>query len=142
MIKRAEVGTAVPDLCLEHRLNYATFYKLRAKFGGIAAALMVRLTELEEVNRRLKRLFVGAQISPNIVAEALAKKTLRSSRRREVARWAVEEKGLSSKPVPLAGARKHNRTWSMGRMHDQLLDGRSYRLLNIIDDFKREALCI
>ena len=46
------------------------------------------------------------------------------------------------KPVPLAVPDKINRMWSMDFMHDQLSDGRSYRLFNVIDDYNREGLCI
>ncbi len=95
VLKQAEAGTAVPELCREHGISTATFYKWRSKFGGMDVSLMTRMKELEEENRRLKKLYIEAQIKADIVAEALAKKTLRPSRRREVARWAVEERGLS-----------------------------------------------
>ena len=74
VLKQAEVGTAVPDLCREHGISSATFYKWRAKFGGMDASLMARMKELVEENRRLKKLYVEAQIKADIVAEALAKK--------------------------------------------------------------------
>ena len=46
------------------------------------------------------------------------------------------------KPEPLAVPQAINEVWSMDFMHDQLSDGRSFRLLNVIDDFNREALGI
>jgi putative transposase len=46
------------------------------------------------------------------------------------------------KPEPLAVPESLNQTWSMDFMHDQLSDGRSYRLFNVIDDFNREGLAI
>lgn len=46
------------------------------------------------------------------------------------------------KPEPLAVPESSNQCWSMDFMHDQLSDGRSVRLLNVIDDFNREALAI
>ena len=73
VLKQSEVGTAVPDLCREHGVGSAVFYKWRARFGGIDASLMTRMKKLEERNRRLKRLYVEAQIKADIVAEAHAK---------------------------------------------------------------------
>ena len=49
---------------------------------------------------------------------------------------------VREKPEPLAVPKAINECWSMDFMHDQLSDGRSFRLLNIIDDFNREALAI
>ena len=53
ILKQAEAGAPVPDLCREHGMSSATFYKWRAKFGGMDASLMSRLKELEDENRRL-----------------------------------------------------------------------------------------
>ena len=47
-----------------------------------------------------------------------------------------------AKPEPLTVPASINQVWSMDFMHDQLNDGRSFRLLNVIDDFNREALGI
>jgi len=74
VLKQAEAGTAVPALCREHGISTATFYKWRSKFGGMDASLMGRMKELEDENRRLKKLYVEAQIKADIVAEAIAKK--------------------------------------------------------------------
>lgn len=46
------------------------------------------------------------------------------------------------KPEPLKEPLKPNQVWSMDFMHDQLCDGRSFRLFNVIDDFRREGLAI
>ena len=55
ILKENEAGAKVADLCREHGMSDATFYKWRAKFGGMDASLMKRLRELEEENRRLKK---------------------------------------------------------------------------------------
>jgi putative transposase len=73
VLRQAEAETSIPDLCREHGISTATFYKWRSKFGGMDVSLMARMSELEEENRRLKKLYVEAQIKPDIVAEALAK---------------------------------------------------------------------
>ena len=49
---------------------------------------------------------------------------------------------VREKPEPLAVPQQSNQVWSMDFMHDQLEDGRSFRLFNVIDDFNREALGI
>ena len=74
ILKQAEAGTAVPDLCRGHGISSATFYKWRSKFGGMDASLMARLKELEEENRRLKKMYAEERLKAEIVQEALAKK--------------------------------------------------------------------
>ena len=73
-LKRAEAGLAVPELCRELGISAATFYKWRAKFGGMDASLMARMKELEEENRRLKKMYAEERLKAEIVQEALAKK--------------------------------------------------------------------
>ena len=74
ILKQAEGGTPVPELCREHGISSATFYKWRAKYGGMDASLMARLKELEEENRRLKKMYAEERLKAEIVQEALAKK--------------------------------------------------------------------
>ena len=73
-LKRVEAGLSVPDVCRELGISVATFYKWRAKFGGMDTSLMARMKELEEENRRLKRMYIEEKIKAEVVAEALAKK--------------------------------------------------------------------
>lgn len=73
-LKRAEGGIAVPDLCRELGVSTATFYKWRAKYGGMDTSMMSKLKELEEENRRLRRMYVEEKLKAEIAAEALAKK--------------------------------------------------------------------
>ena len=73
--KQAEGGTAVLDLCREHGISNATFFKRRAKLGGMDVSLMAQMKELEDESRRLKKLYVDAQMRSLIVAEALSKKS-------------------------------------------------------------------
>ena len=74
VLKRAEIGEAVPDLCRELTISTATFYKWRAKYGGMDASMMARMKELEEENRRLRKMYMDEKLKAEIVAEALAKK--------------------------------------------------------------------
>jgi putative transposase len=64
ILKQAEVGAPVPDLCREHGISTTTFYKWRTKFGGMDASLMARLKELEDENRRLKKCMLRSASRP------------------------------------------------------------------------------
>jgi putative transposase len=74
ILKQAEGGTPVPALCREHNISGATFYKWRSRFGGMDTSLMARLKELEDENRRLKKMYAEEKLKAEIVQEALAKK--------------------------------------------------------------------
>jgi len=74
ILKQAEGGTPVPELCREHGMSTATFYKWRAKYGGMDASMVARLKELEEENRRLKKMYAEEKLKAEIVKEALEKK--------------------------------------------------------------------
>ena len=74
ILKQAEAGTPVPELCREHGVSSATFYKWRAKYGGMDASLMARLKELEDENRRLKKMYAEERLKAEVIQEALQKK--------------------------------------------------------------------
>jgi putative transposase len=74
LTKRAEAGEAVPALCRETGVSTATFYKWRSKFGGMDVSMMARLKELEDENRRLKKMYMDEKLKAEVVAEAIAKK--------------------------------------------------------------------
>lgn len=74
ILKQAEGGSPVPELCREHGISNATFYRWRSKFGGMDASLVARMKELEDENRRLKKMYAEERLKAEIVAEALTKK--------------------------------------------------------------------
>jgi putative transposase len=74
ILKQAEEGTTVPELCREHGMSSASFYKWRAKYGGMDASLMARLKELEDENRRLKKMYAEERLMSELRKEALEKK--------------------------------------------------------------------
>lgn len=55
ILKEAESGVPVAEVCRKHGMSDATFYKWRSKYGGMDASSMKRLKELEEENARLKK---------------------------------------------------------------------------------------
>ena len=71
ILKQAEGGVPVPELCREHGISSATFYNWRSKYGGMDASLMKRLKELEAENRRLKKMYAEERLKAEIVQEAL-----------------------------------------------------------------------
>lgn len=79
ILKQAEAGTPVSQLCREHGMSSATFYKWRSKYGGMDASMMARLKELEDENRRLKKMYAEERLKAEIVKEAL--QTSRKARR-------------------------------------------------------------
>jgi len=74
ILKQAEAGVPVPELCREHGMSSASFYKWRSKYGGMDASMMTRLKELEDENRRLKRMYAEERLKSEIIQEAMAKK--------------------------------------------------------------------
>lgn len=74
VLKQAEVGTPVPELCRTHGISSATFYKWRSKFGGMDVSMVARMKELEDENRRLKKMYAEAQLSADLLKEAMSKK--------------------------------------------------------------------
>jgi len=73
ILKQAEVGITVADLCRQHGISDATFYKWRSKFGGLDVAEARRLRGLEEENQRLKRLVAELALDNQVLKEVLAK---------------------------------------------------------------------
>ena len=71
ILNQGEAGTPVPDLCREHGMSSATFYKWRAKYGGMDASLMARLKDLEDENRRLKKMYAEERLVSEVRKEAL-----------------------------------------------------------------------
>lgn len=55
-------------------MSSATFYKWRTKYGGMDASMMTRLKELEEENRRLKKMYAEERLKADILKEAIEKK--------------------------------------------------------------------
>lgn len=74
ILKQAEAGTPVTELCREHGMSDATFYKWRSKFGGMDVSMMARMKELEEENRRLKKMYAEERLKAEILNEAITKK--------------------------------------------------------------------
>jgi putative transposase len=74
ILSQANSGVPVSELCREHGMSSATFYKWRAKYGGMDTSMITRLKELEAENARLKKMYADERLKAMIVQEALTKK--------------------------------------------------------------------
>jgi putative transposase len=74
ILRQAEGGMPVTDLCREHQMSSATFYKWRAKYGGMDASMISEMKGLEDENRRLKKMFAELSMQNELLKEALGKK--------------------------------------------------------------------
>ena len=74
VLRQAEVGCLVPDLCRELGISTATFYKWRSRYGGMDASMVSQMKALEEENRRLKRMYAELSMQADLLKEALGKK--------------------------------------------------------------------
>lgn len=73
MIKEREAGLPTAEVCRRHGLSPATFYKLKAKYGGLEVSEARRLRLLEEENSKLKRLLAESVLDNAILKDLLGK---------------------------------------------------------------------
>ena len=222
ILKEAEAGAVVTDLCRRHGMSSATYYAWKAKFGGLEVSDAKRLRALEEENTRLKRLLADTMLDNAGLKDLLSKKVTPAEKREAVAHLQTalgmsarrtcavvgadrksmryrscraddgdlrsrlrelaqqrrrfgyrrlhillrrdgitinrkktqrlyREKGLTVRrrkgrrravgaraPAPVLAL--PNQRWSLDFVHDQLVTGRRFRVLNIVDDVTRECL--
>jgi putative transposase len=73
VLKEAEAGAKVTELCRHHGISDATFYIWRNKYGGLEVSEMRRLRQLEEENRRLKGIVADQALDIRALKDVLAK---------------------------------------------------------------------
>ena len=74
VLKAVETGRKVADVCREHGIAEGTYFRWKAKYGGLEVSEARRLRELEEENRRLKHAVADLTLDKQILKEALARK--------------------------------------------------------------------
>ena len=74
VLRQAEGGVPVAELCREHGMSSASFYKWRAKYGGMDASMISQMKSLEDENRRLKRMYADLSMQADLLKEVLGKK--------------------------------------------------------------------
>jgi putative transposase len=73
MIREQEAGMTTADVCRKHGLSPATFYKLKAKYGGMELSDARRLKALEDENAKLKRLLADTMLDNVVLKDLLGK---------------------------------------------------------------------
>ena len=74
ILKDQEAGVPTTEVCRRHGVSSATFYKWKAKFGGLEVSEAKRLRQLEDENAKLKRLLAEAMLDNAMLKEITAKK--------------------------------------------------------------------
>jgi len=74
ILKQAEDGIPVAELCREHGMSDASFYKWRARLGGMDASMVAQMKSVEDENRRLKKMYAELSMQNDLLKEALGKK--------------------------------------------------------------------
>ncbi len=74
ILKEAEAGVQVADLSREYGFGKSTFYKWKAKYGGLDASALRRMKELEEENRRLKQMYAELSLDHQVLKDIVEKK--------------------------------------------------------------------
>lgn len=74
ILKQADAGMPVKDLCRQAGISVATYYQWKSKFGGMEASELKRVRELEEENSRLKRLYADVSLENSAMKDLIAKK--------------------------------------------------------------------
>lgn len=74
ILKEQEAGMPTADVCRRHGVSSATFYKWKAKFGGLEVSEAKRLRQLEDENSKLKKLLAEAMLDNAMLKEITSKK--------------------------------------------------------------------
>ena len=74
ILKSADAGIKVGDICRQHGISEATYYKWKSKYGGMEASDLKRVKELEAENARLKRMYAELALENTAMKDLIAKK--------------------------------------------------------------------
>jgi putative transposase len=74
ILNEYEAGKTAKDVCREHGISEATFYNWKKKYAGMDSSQLKRLREVEDENRRLKRMYADLSLDHELLKEVLEKK--------------------------------------------------------------------
>ncbi|WP_347141050.1 IS3 family transposase [Paracoccus sp. SSK6] len=97
MIKEQEAGLPTADLCRKHGLSPATFYKLKARYGGMDLSDAKRLKQLEDENAKLKRLLADTMLDNVVLKDLLGKPLTAPMQRRDAVLRAMRDHSISQR---------------------------------------------
>lgn len=74
MLKEAEAGVTIADICRKYNIVSSTYYKLKSKYSGMSLSDLNRLKSLESENNRLKQMYADISLEHKILKEVMEKK--------------------------------------------------------------------
>ena len=74
VLQEAEAGRKIADLCRDHGISQQTYHRWKAKFGGLGVSDARRLKQLEDENRRLKKLVADLSLDKAALKDVLSRK--------------------------------------------------------------------
>ena len=74
ILKEADAGIKVDDICRKHGISSATYYNWKSKYGGMEASDVKKLKELQEENEKLKKMFADVSLENAAMKDLFAKK--------------------------------------------------------------------
>jgi putative transposase len=74
ILKKAQAGMKIVDLCRMHGISDATFYNWRSKYGGMEVSEAKRLKVLEDENKKLKQMLADTMLENRAIKDVLSKK--------------------------------------------------------------------
>lgn len=74
ILKEADSGVAVKDVCRKYGISDATYYKWKSKYGGLEVSDVRRMRELEAENSQLKRLYANVSLENQALKDLISKK--------------------------------------------------------------------
>ena len=74
VLNQVEAGKKVQDVCREHGISPATYYKWKSRYGGMSASELKRVKELEVENARLKKMYAELSLVHTALKDAVEKK--------------------------------------------------------------------
>ncbi len=73
ILKQAELGQKVNDICREHGISPATYYQWKSKYGGMKASDLKKMKEIEAENAKLKRMYAEMALENQAIKDLLGK---------------------------------------------------------------------